>query len=317
MLKYAIIIIDDCSVSICSYDNRQNRRPIDENALLSSVKWAMKENLEIQFVYPNYTLDDSLLDIVESVSHINIMSIKCPYKEHADILIIDGVNDISNESYDDKYSYLIRINYEELSVAVNALKTVAYLPKRINFIIKNRPLLKECHFEEYEDSLLSLADLILNRAIEYNEFIQTNLITDRLFLNTMNNCNAGDETISIAPDGNFYICPAFYYENAPACGSVNSGLSIVNKQLYQLDHAPICLHCDAFHCTRCVWQNLRHTLEVNTPSKGQCCSSYLERRASVYLLNKLQENNIVIEGMASELSDISYLDPLENKRNWN
>ena len=39
--------------------------------------------------------------------------------------------------------------------------------------------------------------------------VQFNLLTDRMMLKEMNNCNAGYESITLAPDGNLYICLSF------------------------------------------------------------------------------------------------------------
>lgn len=53
-------------------------------------------------------------------------------------------------------------------------------------------------------------------------------------LDRMNNCGAGDTTITLAPDGKFYICPAFYLENQEdalgdlkhSIGDLDNGLDI-------------------------------------------------------------------------------------------
>ena len=135
-------------------------------------------------------------------------------------------------------------------------------------------------------------------------------------LSEMNNCRAGETTITLAPNGNFYICPAFYYDNMDdSVGDVNNGLFIPNQHLYKLDYAPICCHCDAYQCKRCIWLNRRMTLEVNTPSHEQCVAAHLERNASLKLLRNLQRNgNVFLE---HEIKEINYLDPFENKAQWN
>ena len=84
----------------------------------------------------------------------------------------------------------------------------------------------------------------------------------------MNNCGAGDTTITLAPDGKFYIRPAFYLtDEVDALGRLNysigdlqNGMNIKNSQLYKLDYAPLCRQCDAYQCKRCIWLNRkRHT----------------------------------------------------------
>ena len=67
---------------------------------------------------------------------------------------------------------------------------------------------------------------------------QLNLLTDRLLLDQMNNCGAGETTITLAPDGRFYVCPAFYQSaEGYAVGDLEHGIDIKNQQLYRLDHA--------------------------------------------------------------------------------
>ncbi len=142
--------------------------------------------------------------------------------------------------------------------------------------------------------------------------MQLNLLTDRLMLTEMNNCNAGWESITIASDGKFYICPAFYYENRDlSVGSVAEVLDIKNPQLYHLDHAPICRICDAWHCRRCVWLNWRTTLEVNTPSHEQCVIAHIERNAAARMLTSMKKESLGFEVPAQNLDETTVLDPID------
>lgn len=126
----------------------------------------------------------------------------------------------------------------------------------------------------------------------------------------MNNCNAGHNTITVAPDGKFYLCPAFYYAQEQSIGDITNGLNIKNSQLYKLDYAPLCRQCDAFQCKRCIYLNKRLTREVNIPSKEQCVMAHLERNASRLLLGEIRKHiNYLKE---TEIPQVSYLDPLDN-----
>lgn len=106
------------------------------------------------------------------------------------------------------------------------------------------------------------------------------------------------------------MCPAFFYENEEdSIGSLKDGLKIKNRQLYRLDHAPICRECDAFHCRRCVWLNRRVTLEVNTPGHEQCVASHVERNASRDLLCEIRRHGEFKP--ETKMDEIDYLDPFE------
>ena len=132
----------------------------------------------------------------------------------------------------------------------------------------------------------------------------------------MNNCGAGDTSITLAPNGKLYICPAFYYDDVNSfVGDLEKGADIRNKQLYRLEHAPICRHCDAWQCKRCIWLNRKTTHEVNTPSHEQCVVAHLERDVSRKLLNSIRQYGAILPDW-EEIKEIDYLDPFEKKEEW-
>ena len=156
---------------------------------------------------------------------------------------------------------------------------------------------------------------------------QVNIITDRLQLTEMHNCEAGIGNITIAPNGKFYLCPAFYYDEkqgvsnkmnhvtkdaSRSVGDLEAGLQIPNKQLLQLDHAPLCRNCDAYHCNRCIWLNQKLTWDNNTPSHQQCVLSHIERNAARELSIKLHKAGLGLP----EIKEIDYLDPFDVKEEW-
>lgn len=154
---------------------------------------------------------------------------------------------------------------------------------------------------------------------------QLNLLTDRMMLDGMNNCNAGSDSITLAPDGRFYVCPAFYLaaddedyglgKSKVSVGSLASGLDIKNPQLYKLSHAPLCRNCDAYQCKRCVWLNRKTTYEVNTPSHEQCVVAHLERNASRALLMDIRKHGTFLPEKKG-IKEISYLDPFDVRKEW-
>ena len=56
MLTHLIILLDDTSVSYCHYNGANERRLMSLDDLKAGIVWAMKENLNVQFVYPDYEL---------------------------------------------------------------------------------------------------------------------------------------------------------------------------------------------------------------------------------------------------------------------
>ena len=132
----------------------------------------------------------------------------------------------------------------------------------------------------------------------------------------MNNCGAGDSNVTLAPNGKFYLCPAFYYEDEKKnVGDLKSGLHVKNPQLLRLGHAPVCRQCDAYQCRRCIWMNKQLTTDANTPSHQQCVVAHLERNASRYLQMKLNEAGIRLTG-SQPIEEMKELDPFNIVNRW-
>ncbi len=74
MLKYLIIQLDDTSVSFCHYENcRTECRLMPLDVLKKAIFFAMKENLTIQMVYPDYDLPQEYLDTIDTIDHADIV----------------------------------------------------------------------------------------------------------------------------------------------------------------------------------------------------------------------------------------------------
>ena len=73
MLQYLIILLDDTSTSFCHYENpKTERRLIPLETLRQGIRFAMMENLMIQFVYPDYELPQEYQEVIESIDHSKI-----------------------------------------------------------------------------------------------------------------------------------------------------------------------------------------------------------------------------------------------------
>jgi CXXX repeat peptide maturase len=266
----------------------------------------MMENLMIQFVYPDYELPQEYQEVIESIDHSKIK----PYKEGADVWVTDKVEDISSD-----IPVVLRINKESLFAHEQEIAEAIGRVSRLNIVLTDVESFKEEDIAHYKSLLGKLSDSLEQLYVD-GKTPQLNLLTDRMMLKEMNNCGAGDTNITLAPNGKFYVCPAFYYEDeADSIGDLEHGLDIKNKQLYRLDHAPICRHCDAWQCKRCIWLNRKTTLEVNTPSHEQCVLAHLESNASRDLLNNIRKYGTFLPEQ-EEIKEIDYLDPFDKRDEW-
>lgn len=310
MLTYLIILLDDTSTSYCHYEvNRKERRLISLEDLRAGIMFAMKENLNVQFVYPDYELPAEYLEAIDSIDHTDIKPVGS--NDGADVVVLDGWKGKPAEGS----TCIIRCNRQELSDNVPMLKGWLSSVERLNIVLTDVEAFSDDDIGSYKETLETLADSLADM-YKAGKPVQVNLLTDRLILKEMNNCGAGDNSVTLAPNGKFYLCPAFYYgDERQNVGELSSGLNIKNARLLRLDHAPICRQCDAYHCRRCIWMNSRLTMDANTPSHQQCVVAHVERNASRYLQQKLQAKGIQLSN-SYEIAEIDYLDPFNIVNRW-
>lgn len=312
MLKYLIIPLSCNAASFCHYERGESDNGlIPLESLKKAIIWAMKENLTLQFLYPDYEIPQEYKAEIAKTYHADIVSFNCEdseLRENADVVVFDSFAGINFFPFNKEQSYVFRATMQELFDNSGILYSILPDVNRINIVITDIPALTKEKEQKYADFLDSLAQKV---AAEYksDHALQINVLTDRILLDGMNNCNAGDESIALCPDGKFYACPAFYADGEVSCsiGNLKDGLDIKNPQLYKISHAPICRICDAYQCRRCIWLNRKTTLEVNTSSHEQCVISHIERNASRKLLSQIREIGQFLP--QKEIPEIDYLDP--------
>lgn len=320
MLKYLVILLDDTSTSYCHYENQkteQNLIALDD--LKSGILYAMKENLMIQFVYPKYELPQKYKDVINTIDHTKIV----PYgnTQSADVIVLNDWESILKADYNKKTSYVLRTSKSEFFSNYLFVKQLLSKVSRLNVVIKDIETFTEEDFNIYRSCLSVLSNEIEKQYV-MSKNVQLNLLTDRIMLTAMNNCNAGWESIALAPNGKFYACPAFYQtkcqtaidETDVSIGDLHQGVNIKNPQLYKLSHAPLCRNCDAYHCKRCVWLNRKTTFEINTPGHEQCVVAHIERNVSRELLTNVRKHGTFMPEI--NIKEIDYLDPFEVKEEY-
>lgn len=326
-------MLDDTSVSYCHYQNdkvKHNLIPID--VLKDGIKYAMLENLTIQFVYPEYSLPEEYNDIIDTIDHCKIVpstSIDSKLRNEADVVVFSDWTGMQFYPFIQGQSYILRTSKLDFFDRFLFLKDVLSKVSKLNVVLTDIETFGEQDFKKYEEILTSLSSIVEQMFVD-GKSPQLNLLTDRMVLAEMNNCNAGENNITLAPDGKFYVCPAFYnlptidgYERTMGdicnkgynIGNIYDGLDIKNPQLYKLAYAPICRNCDAYQCKRCIWLNRKTTCEVNTPSHEQCVVAHLERNASRMLLNNIRKHGSFLPER-EDIKVIDYLDPFDKGYEW-
>ena len=339
MLQYLVILLDDTSVAYCHADNplkEPNLMPIE--TLKKGILFGMKQNLMIQYVFPNYALPEEYASVIESIDNVKIYPAGCK-----PVMGIDDDNDtdvevLSHSSsskngeksiiIETKMTIVIRLTFSEMLRQKDEIAKLFAQGRRINLCITNVENFTDGQIEAYKQVLSEWNKVLLDL---YKQSLspQFNLLTDRMMLEKMHNCEAGVSNITLAPNGKFYLCPAFYYDEKTevfnqlnhhkpssdnSVGDLEKGLDIPNAQLLNLDHAPLCRNCDAYQCRRCIWLNRRLTWDNNTPSRQQCVMSHLERNASRDLLNDIRKIGEFMPQI--EIKEIEYLDPFDVRKEF-
>lgn len=318
MLQYLIILLDDSSTSYCYYESGSaHQHLIDLSDLKAGIKFAMKENLMIQFVYPATDIPTDYKQEIETIDHSKIIPATSPLVDEADVVVFNNLQELSESTLESTSTCVLRINKDVLFNQKNILAKHISKYARLNMVVTDLESFTDNDYKKYEEVISTLGEEVA-RLFKEDQMPQLNIITDRLALTQMNNCNAGCNNITLAPDGKFYICPAFYYsaedKGAFCVGNLQNGLSIKAAHLYKLPYAPLCRNCDAFQCKRCVWLNRRMTYDITTPSHEQCVLAHIERNESRKVLATVRKEKTFYPGQ--NIKELDYLDPFDVRIDW-
>jgi CXXX repeat peptide maturase len=244
---------------------------------------------------------------VNVITHSKIVPFELG-SEYTEAIAVADINE--TEKVKGNFENLIlKIRKEDIDKLPSWFKGSASNIKRLNIHISNIKDVNESDYALFDSSLKKTCD---KAAVLYRNknLIEINTLSDIFVLEKMNNCNAGLDHVTLAPNGKFYICPGFYYDkpDEPA-GDLENGICVKNSQLLDLEHAPICSICSAYHCKRCVYLNKKLTMEINTPSRQQCVLSHIERENSRLLLEKCRDFPPFTD--VKPMPKLDYYDPLD------
>ncbi|MCE1164150.1 MAG: CXXX repeat peptide maturase [Bacteroidetes bacterium] len=314
MLKYLIIILNDASVSFCHYESAKTGKKeagmISYDNLNKAVAFALKNNLKVNFLYPRFRPGKKYEKLIEDVEHVKIVPRKLG-GVYSDAITVLEAGDLRKENkVTGTENIILRLSSPELKILPAAVKEIARKGGRINLVIKDVENFGDSKISEYRKLLAEISGLLIKKSGE-NSIPEVNFLTDRLMLESMNNCDAGITHLTVAPDGRLYLCPAFYYESGEnSIGEIRNEINIKNRQLLELKYSPVCRICDAYQCRRCVFLNWKLTGELNTPSRQQCRMSHAEREASGNMLEELKKKNFK-GAKGIEIKKLGYDDPFE------
>lgn len=317
--KILNVLLSNDSPPICNYNtiNNKERQLLNPDILKKYLEMFKQENYYINFIYPDHKLDD----VYEELINVQKYQVTRRYmNEDSKLLLEDREVFVFNvgQPISPEFScinVILHLGKDGLKVLEEYVeKLFSHGVLRINLVIDDLFLWEKSHLELYQNVLPAINEIII-RYIKKNQQKSFNVVTDRLILDKMNNCNAGLEHITLGPDGRLYLCPAFYYKNQPLD---QEGLNILPEleHLLKIENAQICSRCDAYQCKRCFYHNMLYTEELNTPGQKQCIASHIERDASRMLQERLVNEKLMAFPNRNLIVKLNYNDPLEVSKVW-
>ena len=156
MVQYLIILLDDTAVSFCHYgNNRKERRLMPLETLKAGILYGMKENLNIQFVYPDYDLPEEYATVIESIDHSKIKP--ASKADGADVTVIDGIVEEKGVTISNGGTYVLRLTKQEMFAGHDAIVNLLENATRLNVVLTDVETFTDDDFAKYKDVLACLA----------------------------------------------------------------------------------------------------------------------------------------------------------------
>lgn len=309
--KFMYIILNSHMLPFCNYSNNMinsSAETMGEEMLHTAMEYCDANNYSPIFIgdMPHnykkfgYTITDNTNDDLSSFS-------TCIVFNHDTIKQSKEIK-CNNLIYLIKTTELCHMNAD----ISNLIEKSSNIPN-ISIIISDmdnftRPLLNE-----YASQLDRLVKIIF----EYwksGKNVEINVLTHILHFDKHKECSAGNYSLALAPNGNFYICPAFYFDDSIYdkfnIGNIKDGVNNVYQEFCKIEKSKICGYCDAYHCSKCSFISKKKTNEFCVPSELSCLKSNIEREKSRIFVALLTENHM-LENIRNPISQpITHLDPL-------
>lgn len=162
----------------------------------------------------------------------------------------------------------------------------------------------------YEEQLNKIADYILDRARKegnYQEVINYAPIDRCLSHDSFPSapCGAGKNFITITADGELFPCHQIYFndpEKITKLGDLDSGIDEPKRSIYvnydnsDLSCAKLDPDCDAYHCYRCIAENLSQNgsiLSVVGCGAERCAMSKIERKIQLRVRKEIENMGLL------------------------
>ena len=308
MLTHLLVLVDGSAPSFCHYGHDRRQTELMPLATLErAIAFAASRRLSLTMLVGREELPPEHRAVLAKTAHAAIVPAELATLYPEAVVVLDA--DDAPEEAAARRQFILRLPRRRLPAMADLVRSCLGMAARLDLYLGEIDRYTAADIEEYGRQL-ELAAGYVTEVYRQGSLPEVNIFSDRMLLSGMNNCDAGTVHLTVAPNGNFYICPGFYYDDeSNAAGSLEAGVTLVNSQLLTLANAPVCSCCDAYHCKRCVYLNTRTTLEWNTPSREQCVLAHLERNAARLIRERL--GTVSPFSRLRAIPAVDYLDPFD------
>jgi len=312
MLTHLLVLVDGSAPSFCHYDHDRRETELMPLATLEkAVAFAASRRLALTVLLGREELPPEYRAVLARADYAAIVPAGLADRYPNAILVLDAEDPGSfpDEAAGAKRQFILRLPRRRLAAMAVLVHSCLERAARLDLYLGDIDRYTAADIEEYGRQL-DLAATYVTEVYRQGSLPEVNIFSDRMLLSAMNNCDAGTVHLTVAPNGNLYICPGFYHDDeSNTAGSLEEGVTLANSRLLMLANAPVCSCCDAYHCKRCVYLNNKLTLEWNTPSREQCVLAHLERNAARLIQERL--GSIPPFSQLRAIPAVDYLDPFD------
>lgn len=312
--KSLYFLLSDDYITYCCYANTDKTdRKMKEEIIFKGLDYAQENFMTPIFVH---SVDSEYLEFkkeYEAYDILHIIPIKYfnRAKDHGfkRILPVYDMKNIWNEKvFID--NIILNVKADEINKLNKAINELIKFTNRININITG--LDRYFNEEEYKKQMKKISNVLVKEWEDKQTFKEVNLLTDLLFLEKHDNCQAGENTFVLSPLGKIYTCCAdFSNVEDHFIGDIIQGITKeYGARLYKVENSNLCRVCDAYQCKDCIYINRENTREYNVSPSFQCRKSHIEREISLDLKNRLEDCSIISSEKTSEMKASRYLDPV-------
>lgn len=263
--KYLYFILNDGITPHCSYSSATKTNVMSQKIFDAAIQFAENNHMVPVFLGNpyEYLASPELYQMFVRIDAINHyegkkadLEVFIPIYDSQSYTLCQGSGSIETRVC------ILRIEAESITMLSQMVHNLSLVYDRINLVKVDYKKWSASDIKEYRFQLSrikndELAEKKLSILADQSE-------------NKSEKCQAGISEFAVAPDGNIYVCPGYYFSNFSPLGNIfskdwDTGVSnlISNKML-------ACTECTAVQCKQCSYINMQFTGTPNIPRKKKC-----------------------------------------------